>query len=292
MEEQVKTIKIKQSEALMVTAIMTHLRQIHSTVLYEDNGILRFKRPAEMDDGMLLQSAASLRILLFDKSPILIDFIKRHQIDVTVEAIESDINLLLMAMQEYDAMHITDFFAAAVCDEKLKSQIPLDEVQQSVYLDADKKVDTRFFENRDKWLPTLDVQDSIGSNVSISQNAKPCQFLNYTRRETPIVDWGNMRIGYLKNKPMTRKDIVIYAANWLGGVHYNSLRKSDSDEFRLLASAMDWEDQSYMHSALVIVGLATIELVKSPEIKKLYQSLVAFYVKRKERLSRGELVTV
>lgn len=282
-------IRIKQSEALEATSILTHLRQLFIAVTYtDDHGEIRYKRPIIMDDGQLIQCAASLRTLLFDKNPVLLNFVSKHKMDVHIDCLETDLNLLLLSCQTLSQTHISDFFVAAICDPEMSETIPLNKTMSSMYGDFDDQRDHRFINNKDRWLPDIKTQEASNSMVSINpSNGRPLQFINFTKRRTTLDKWGNEQIGVLKERPMRRKNLIEYTANWLGGVHYNSKRHSDTDEYRLLCSAMDWDNQAFMHAALVATAVSSIEIMQSPIIKSLLDALSRFYVRRKERLAKG-----
>jgi hypothetical protein len=90
-----QAISISQSEAKRALALGAHLRRLCETALCDG----RFRRPIEMDQGDLLLAAASLRTLLFDDSgePILLTFARQHQIDIRVEALETNLGLFLLS---------------------------------------------------------------------------------------------------------------------------------------------------------------------------------------------------
>lgn len=73
-----------------------------------------------MDHANLLICSASLRTLLFDDNPILLDFVKEHSIDIEVEVLETNLGLFLLSMFVPDDGHISDFLAHILLDEKTR----------------------------------------------------------------------------------------------------------------------------------------------------------------------------
>jgi hypothetical protein len=92
--------------------------------------------------------------------------------------------------------------------------------------------------------------------------SEPAQLLTVTRRRVPLEKWGDIRIGYLKNRPIRRRTLLTYVANKMGGVHYDSRRlpreEMDRNEYQFLSAAYDWENQAIVPTGLVATGLACI----------------------------------
>jgi hypothetical protein len=107
-----------------------------------------------------------------------------------------------------------------------------------------------------------------------------------------ISEWGDVRIGYLKKVPITRRNLITYVANKLGGVHYDGRRLpadlDDAEQYRVLATAYDWDNQAIMHAGFVMVGLACVEILRSPPIRPLLDALVKHHNRRQGQLMRGE----
>ncbi len=120
------------------------------------------------------------------------------------------------------------------------------------------------------------------------------QLVDVTRRRVNIEEWGKVRIGFLKDIPISRRNLLCYVANELGGAHYNSKRlpsdPQDKEPFRLLASAYDWENEAIMHTGLIAVGLSYVEILSAPDVLPLLKALHEFHDKRQQRLMRGEAV--
>jgi hypothetical protein len=70
---------------------------------------------------------------------------------------------------------------------------------------------------RNQCTVTRDEDDcSIGGDpLGIANNNAPMQLAHITRREVPISAWGNVRIGYLKKRPIPRRSLITYVANQL-----------------------------------------------------------------------------
>jgi len=117
-----------------------------------------------------------------------------------------------------------------------------------------------------------------------------------TRRIVPLSKWGGTRIGYLKDLAITRRNIIEYVANRLGGVHYDSNRAprdpSDVAQFRVLATAYDWNDRALMHAGFVAVGLACLEILNAPGIHNLYRQCEQLLANRQDTLVRRAAVAM
>src|SRR4051812_48740367 len=69
---------------------------------------------------------------------------------------------------------------------------------------------------------------------------------------------------------------VCYAANELGGIHYNSKRLPSQEErhaFHLLTEAYDWEDQAVTHAGLICTALIAVELMLCEDVRSLIPAL-------------------
>ena len=117
------------------------------------------------------------------------------------------------------------------------------------------------------------------------------QLCTITRKVVPLQEWGNVRLGFLRDIPIRRRNIICYVANKLGGVHFDSLRfphnESDKAEFKVLAQAYDWDKQAVTHAGLVAVALACVEIVRTPVIRDLLVALERFHAERQKRLREG-----
>jgi hypothetical protein len=144
----------------------------------------------------------------------------------------------------------------------------------------------------DVLFPSKDEDPLLDIAAAPASTGGPSQYLRITRRRVKLKDWGNTRIGYLKSIPITRKNLLCYVANKLGGVHYDHDRlpvdENDRQQFRVLAQAYDWEDQAIVHAGFVFVGIACLEIVKCEALTDLMFALHDFHNKRQERLMRGD----
>jgi hypothetical protein len=101
-------------------------------------------------------------------------------------------------------------------------------------------------------------------------------------------EWGKIPIEYLKNIRIDRRNLLTYVANKLGGVHYESKRlpsdRDDARQFKVLATAYDWENRAIMHAGLVGTAIACLELINTEVIRDLVAGLEIFHAKRQENL--------
>jgi hypothetical protein len=113
-----------------------------------------------------------------------------------------------------------------------------------------------------------------------------------TRQQTALTEWGRVQIGYLKAIRIDRRNLISYVANKLGGVHYDSDRppanKADARQFKVMATAYDWNDQAIMHAGLVATALACVEIANCAPLVQLCTALGSFHRARQERLWKGE----
>lgn len=291
------TIKISQIEALEVTAILSHLRQIFNTAAsVRDDGRIMPIKPADMDPVELLRCSASMRTLFFDTNPLLIKFIKKHNYEIKIEALETDLNLLFLSMPLKEAVHFSDFFVDSLFNVMIRKKFPINKIKQVLLFYQDREGLDGIMENIPLWMPNSSKQKERNSSVGInSRNMTPSQLTNVTRRQTDLSEWGKIRVGYLKDKPIDRKSFIEYVANWLGGIHYNGKRipknKDDKDKFEVLTTAYDIDNQSYMHAGYVMIAIACTEILKAPNLLNLYVHLEDFQQKRIERLAKGDKLT-
>jgi hypothetical protein len=281
------SIGISQTEAKHALALQAHLRQLYRAATFEDRPL----RPIEMDHADLLMCAASFRALLFDDTgkPILLSFAERHGIDIRVETLETTLGLFLLSFYAPHDLHVSDFLADILLNPETRSRYPLDEVQETLVAFVDGSGFEGPLSRSDLWTVPIDEDD--GSSLSIANKA-PVQWAHITRRRVPISEWGNVRIGYLKKRPIPRRSLITYVANKLGGVHYDSARLppdlSDAEDHRVLATAYDWDNQAIMHAGLVMVGLACLEILRAPGVLPLLAALEKHHQQRQERLMQGD----
>jgi hypothetical protein len=267
-------VRVSHADTKRLLAIRAHLDQLIRTAMTPERNA--FRRPVEMDQGELLLASASLRALVFDNStvPLLTGFLAPHAIEFEVETLETNLGIILLSQIVLQQGHVSDFLIECIFDHELKEQLKLDQASQFMIVEPSKAGFESMLRRSKVWAPTNEQDAEINSFLSGASNVGPVQMLRVTRRVVKLGDWGDIRLGYLKNIAITRKSIVNYVANRLGGVHYDSNRTpkdpDDLAQFRVLATAMDWEDQAIMHAGFVAVGIASIELLQSSGMIDLY----------------------
>lgn len=290
---QNKKIGVTQAESKRALALIAHLRRIFDTVLDEEGRVLN---PLAMDQADLLLCSASLRTLFFDDtpSPILLDFLTQHGIDVEIETFETDLAMLFFSQIEpSDAGHVCDLCLRLLFDKEMRDYFELGKTKKIVVAtDGAQKAYTSLERRSEVWRPTDEEAKRLNTHVGFSNLGGPIQLATITRKRVPISEWGNTRLGYLKGIPIRRRTIICYVANKLGGVHYESTRlpagEQDRSEFKILAQAYDWEKQAIMHAGLTAVAIACIEIVTHPQLAEVLNALRKFDHERQARLLRGE----
>lgn len=282
---------ISQAESKRVVALVAHLRQIFRTA---SDG-RRVRRPKEMDPAELVLAAASLRALLFDDTgePILLSFLAGQSLQLSIEAIESNLSMLLLSVAAGDDdLHVSDFLADILFNAELRAHYALGEEKELLLAHTDPQPFASVMQRPELWAPTAAEDEALNSGLGMSNFGTPSQLITVTRREVAVADWGSVRMGRLKTIPIDRRTIILYVANKLGGAHYDSRRTpaaaDDANAFRMLASVMDWEHQAVMHAGFVAVALACIEWVRTPLIGQLLYELSAFLERRQVRLRSGQ----
>jgi len=290
---QNKKIGVTQAESKRALALIAHLRRIFETV-FDEKG--RGLHPLAMDQASLLLCSASLRTLLFDDtpSPILLDFLTQHGIDIELETFETNLAMLFFSQVEpQDAGHVCDLCLGLLFDQEDRDYFELNIAKQIVIAtDGAQKAYTSLERQPEVWRPTDKESKNTNSHVGFSNLGGPSQLVTITRKRVPISEWGNTRLGYLKGIPIRRRNIICYVANKLGGIHYDSSRlpagEEDRSEFKILAQAYDWEKQAIMHAGLTAVAIACIEIASHPQLAEVLSALRKFDHKRQEHLLRGE----
>jgi hypothetical protein len=285
-------ISVTQAESKRVVAIIGHLRQIVRSVV-DSNGY--FLRPVFVDQSEIILASASLRSLLFDDSPspLLIDFFRQHKMPAWVETIEAGSAMLLLSELEPGAgPHMSDFFMGILEDEKMREDFKLNEPHSFVtVMQEGSSVLSSLHDRINVWAPGMESKAPVNTSLGYQPGTGICQYTQVTRKIVNLEDWGNVRIGYLKNIPIRRRSIICYVANKLGGVHYDSTRiprnPLDLLEFNALAMSYDWESQAVTHAGIIAVALACIELTRSEFFLPLLSALEIFHMKRQERLRSG-----
>ena len=285
-------IKVTQAESKRVLALIAHLRRIFQIVFDERR---RRLHPLEMDQADLILCSASLRTLLFDDSasPILLDFLAQHGIDVELETFETDLAMLFFAQVEQPEVgHACDLCVALLFDRKMRDYFDLGQKKAILITTEGAQAYMSLEKRPEVWRPTEEEASRINNSVGFSDPGAPMQICRITRKRVPLGEWGKVRLGYLKGIPIRRRNIICYVANELGGVHYDSTRlpsgKEDRSEFKILAQAYDWEKQAIMHAGLAAVAIACIEIATHPQLAEVLRALKNFEHKRHSRLLRGE----
>lgn len=290
-----KKISVTQAESKRTLALIAHLRRIFETVFDEEG---RGLHPFEMDQADLLLCSASLRALLFDDtpSPILIDFLTQHEIDIELETFETNLAMLFFAQVEpKEVGHPCDLCLGLLFDREMRDYCELGKEKEIfIAMDGVQKAYTNLVRQPKIWRPTPDESKRLNTFVGISNLGGLTQMATVSRKRVPINEWGNTRLGYLKGIPIRRRNIICYVANKLGGVHYDSTRlpagEEDRSEFKILSQAYDWEKQAIMHAGLTAVAIACIEIATHPQLAEILNALRQFDQGRQARLLRGELL--
>ncbi len=117
------------------------------------------------------------------------------------------------------------------------------------------------------------------------------QLVDITHRRVEAELWGEVRIGFLKDRPIRRRNLLTYVANKLGGVHLDSKRfppdPSDEKEFRALASMYDPDFKAIMHGGLVATGMACLEFALEPRVHELLRAVRKFLSERPTQLLKN-----
>jgi len=283
------TVKVSQADTKRLLAIKAHLEQLIRTAMHPDRKT--FYRPVEMDQGELLLAAASLRALIFDTGaqPLLIRLFEDAGLDIKIETVETNLGLVLLSELIPEPGHVSDYIAGAFMDPQQKETLPLDKPQVVVIFHEKPDGLEEMLKRPDIWVPSAEKDaEEIQSSLTHMTNVGPGQLLRLTRRSVSLSNWGNTRIGYLKDIAITRRNIIEYVANRLGGVHYDSKRSpkdpSDVAQFHVLATAYDWNDQALMHAGFVAVGLACLEILNTPSIYDIYRQCERLLAKRQRAL--------
>jgi len=121
-------ILIGHAESKRALAVFAHLRRIIETVTRDD----RIIRPIQMDHADLLLASASMRALLFDGNPVLIDFAKMHGLEIEIECFETNIALFLLSWLVPDDLHISDYLVHALLDPTTRDKYELNKPTQQV----------------------------------------------------------------------------------------------------------------------------------------------------------------
>ena len=285
-------LEISQADSKKAAAMIGHLRQILRTVLQPDN---RVQRPLYANQPEVVLAAASLRALFFDDTPkpLMISFLGQHGKTYPVETLETDSSMLLLSVLESGRKpHISDLFVDILLNSTTREQFKLNERHpfMTILQEGDPRI-ASVVNCEHVWAPGPGIEALQDNSLGYQPGTGICQFSQITRRVVDLKDWGDVRIGYLREVPIRRRNVACYVANKLGGVHYDSTRlprvESDANEFRQLAVAYDWDNQAVVHAGMIAVVLMCIELVHMPWFVELLSGLEDFHQSRQERLVAG-----
>lgn len=280
--KEVPNITVSLAETKRVLAIVAHLNQIVRTAADGNN----VRRPIEMDHAELLLAAASIRALFFDDTPkpMLLEFLDMHGLEIQIEAIESNLGLILLSRLLPEPGHISDWLGMALLGVNEAAGLRLDEETELLAFYEDWRGLEAIRQRPDIWVPNKEQDAQINSGLTHLTNVGPSQMLTICRRRVPLSEWGRVRVGFLKDRRIDRRNLISYVANKLGGVHYDSTRlppgTEDAEQFKVLATGYDWGEKTLMHAGLVAVALACIEIVNTPELMVLRADLRDLYAKR------------
>lgn len=282
-------IAVSHADSKQLLAILAHINQL-ARAASKDN---RFLRPVEMDPTELLLAAASLRALFFDDTPrpMLLGFLEDHGLSFDIEAIETNLGLILLSQLLPEDGHISDELAGCILDPEHHERMPLEKKVQVMAFHTDARGLESMMKRPDLWAPSREEDVAINSGLTPYMGEGPGQLIDLRRTRVPLKDWGRVRLGFLKTIPIDRKNIISYVANKLGGVHYDSKRRpadtNDATQFKALATGYDWDDQALMHAGFVAVGLACIEVLYTREIVALRNDFARFHAMRQSRLTKA-----
>lgn len=287
-----RTIRISHADSKRALAVFAHLNQlVRTATIKKDDGQLLLVGPTQMSQAELLLSAASLRALLFDDTAILLGFLHAYDLKVFVDALETNVGMVLLPKLAKDEGHVTDWFSHILLDDKIKPHYPLNTLKQAVCIFEDQDVFEVLSGKEHLWRPE-ETNNEINHPVGFANKNLLTQMVDITRRRVVIEEWGDVRLGFLKDIPIRRRSLITYVANKLGGVHLDSVRlppnPNDLSEFKALAGMYDPDFKAIVHGGLLAVGFACLELLSTPEILGLYSSLGDFLWGRQQTLQRAK----
>jgi hypothetical protein len=287
---EIPTLPITRAESKRALALLAHLRQIARTISAEG----KLLRPTEMDHADLLLCSASLRALVFDDKPILIGFMKGQGLSIEIEATETNLGLAFLSKLVPGEGHVSDMLIQVLLNPQIRDGFPLDQKKQPFFLYEDAAGFESISQQPEIWYPRNVANREINSPPVLA-GKNPHQLVDITRRRVSLADWGKVRIGFLREIAITRRNLVTYVANELGGVHYDPNRlpanTEDATQFKVLRTQYDWENDAIMHAGLVGVAICCIEFLTNPDILGLLNAMEKFHAERQERLMKGEKLT-
>lgn len=291
-EQPKKIVRIREADSKRALAVFAHLNQLVRTATSrQGDGQIVLVGPTQMSQAELLLSSASLRALLFDDEPILFSFLHAYGLEFYIDALETNLNMVLLPKLAKDEGHVTDWFSHLLLNGKIKPEYPVDVLKQCVVIFEDQDVFEILSGKEHLWRPEKG-NDEINHSAGFANKNALMQMIDVTRRHVRVEKWGEVRLGFLKDLPIRRRSLIAYVANKLGGVHLDSTRfpskSNDAVEFRALASMYDPDFKAIIHGGLLAVGLLCLELLSAPEVLGLYHALGDYLWGRQQTLHRAK----
>src|SRR3954471_14019925 len=202
---ETSALNITRAESKRALALLAHIRQIARTISYDD----KLLRPTEMDHGDLLLCSASLRALLFDEKPMLIVFMKHHSLSIEIETIETNLGLAFLSQLATGKGHVSDFLVQALLDPQMRSAFPVDQKKQAFFVYEGPPDFGSIAQRPEIWYPKDAKNADINSPPVLAGN-NPHQLVDITRRRVSLADWGKVRLGFLREIAIPRRNLVTH----------------------------------------------------------------------------------
>jgi hypothetical protein len=291
-ERNKQTIHIQAADVQGALALYAHLERIIKTAIRKTAEGRVLLKPTGMHPADLLLAAASFRVLLFDTDgePILLKFLEKHQISIQLSALETNAGMIFMPLLSFEG-NITDGLAEIVLDPE---QLPVGQSRQLLFAYDEAGIAEGFEQHSRLWHPSVDgngvnFPPGIAGMVKQGSSGKALvQLVDITHRRVSPELWGDVRMGFLKDRPIRRRNLLTYVANKLGGVHLDAKRfppdPNDEKEFRALATMYDPDFKAIMHGGLVATGMACLEFALEPDIHELLRAVRKFLAERPDKI--------
>lgn len=266
------------TDGLRNAALRAHLHVVFRTMYRRvSDSYSAGRQPLEIPQEDLLLLSASMRALLTDKAvqrPLLLHHLDEFDIDAQVRCVETDFSMLFLnAMDRDQAGSSSNLFLAMLIGTKETEGLD-DGKEHEVVIVQKGQIPPSLARTPELWAPKKDSQHGA---VGPANDGQDVQLAHISARTCSVREWLSVRLGYLKDIPIRRDKIIEYAANHLGGVHFDEDHHTaiEDKEFRLLSQIFTWEQKPYMHGVLVALAVCAIELVQSQQIQEIYQGLMA-----------------